>query len=76
MLVQLNPSIPMHVVENPDGFPVGNGLAIFLESDGLEHHVLWAVAYDDGGSVYWVPNPFVRLQSNPSAGRRVGGKAC
>ena len=76
MLLQLNPSIPVHVVENPDGFPVGDGLAVFLESQGLENHALWAVAYDVGGAVWWVPNPFIRLQVNPSAGRHRSDTTC
>jgi hypothetical protein len=56
-------------VENPAGFPPGDGLAVFILDYGIEHHVLWGIAMNDGGSVYWVPNPFVRLQFNSSAGR-------
>jgi hypothetical protein len=72
MIHQCRPPIPVHVVENAAGFPAGNGQAVFLLDYSLEHHVLWAVAFDDGGAVFWVPNPFVRLQVNASAGRRPG----
>jgi hypothetical protein len=69
-ILQLTPSLPVFVVDNPGGFPTGTGLAIFLIDESREHHTLWAVALDDGGSVYWVPNPYVRLQANMSVGRR------
>jgi hypothetical protein len=72
MVLQLSPSLPVIVVENPSAIPAGSGLAIFLSDDGLESHTVWAVAYDDGGAIFWVPNPFIRLQANPTAGRNLG----
>jgi hypothetical protein len=66
----------MHVVENPDGLPVGDGLAIFLKSPGLELRVLWAVAYGNGGQVWFVPNPYLRLQVNSTAGRHRSENTC
>jgi hypothetical protein len=71
MILQLAPSVPVFIVENAAGIPIGSGLAIFLLDESREHHTLWCVAYDNGGSVWWVPQPFVRLQVNPSAGRHL-----
>jgi hypothetical protein len=68
-LMQLEPAIPMVVVENPAGFPTGSGLAVVVADYGLEHHALWAIARDVDRAIWWVPNPYVRLQFNPSAGR-------
>ena len=53
-----------------------NGLAVFIREYGIEFHVLWAIAYNDGRTVWRVPNPFVRLWVNPSASRHLGGKRC
>jgi hypothetical protein len=72
-VTQLNPSIPVYVVEQLAGFPTGTGQAVGWIDYGQEHHVLWGVAYDDGGAVFWVPNPFIRLQFNLSAGQRPMG---
>lgn len=65
-LIQLNPSIPVNVKDK------GSGEAIFLLDYGKEDHVLWAVAMDDSGEVWWVPNPDIRLLKNYSIGRNYG----
>jgi hypothetical protein len=68
-LLQLDPQVPVAIVAGPGGMPTGKGRAIFLLDYGPEEHILWAVSLDDGGAVWWVPNPLVRLRPNPSLGR-------
>lgn len=63
MFVQLNPSIPMHVLER------GPGQAIGVIDYGPEHNLLWVVAMDKGGEIWCTPNPQARVQSNWSLGR-------
>ena len=60
---QLQPPIPFHVVDR------GNGYAIAVIDYGQEHDLLWVVAMDDGGEIWCVPNPQVRVQANWSMGR-------
>lgn len=36
---------------------------------GPEFDLLWVVGMDDGGEIWCVPNPQVRLQANWSMGR-------
>ena len=62
-LTQLDPPIPLHVVDR------GPGFAIAVIDYGQEFDLLWVVGMDDGGEVWCVPNPQVRLQSNWSMGR-------
>lgn len=63
MFVQLNPSIPMHVIDR------GSGQAFAVIDYGPEHHLIWVVALDDGGQIWAAPNPQVRVQENWSMGR-------
>ena len=37
---------------------------------GPEFDLLWVTGMDDGGEIWCVPNPQVRLQANWSMGRR------
>jgi hypothetical protein len=69
MILQLSPSIPVLVTPNSSGIPEGKGLAIAWLDYGEDHHMLWGVAYDATGQVWWVPNPLIRLQENRSLGR-------
>jgi hypothetical protein len=62
---QLNPTLPVYVTQGGK-FPQGEGYAIAVIDSSQEHHLLWVIAYDDGGEIWSVPNPFVRLQNNPS----------
>lgn len=62
-ILQLNPSIPVHVINK------GIGEALFLLDYSKESDVLWAVALDNGGEVWWVPNKDIRLLPNYSIGR-------
>lgn len=68
MLLQLNPSIPV-VVTTKDNKP---GEAIAWLDYSKEDHVIWGVAMQDTGEVWWVPNTDIRLQNNWSIGRRNG----
>ncbi|MBV9528542.1 hypothetical protein [Sphingomonas sp.] len=60
---QLDPPIPLHVVDR------GPGFAIAVIDYGPEFDLLWVVGMDDGGEIWCVPNPQVRLQANWSMGR-------
>lgn len=44
-------------------------MAHFLLDYGAEHHVLWGCFVDATRECWWVPNPEVRAQGNPSMGR-------
>ena len=63
MFTQLNPPIPLHVLDK------GDGVAIGMIDYGPEHNLLWVVGMDEGGEIWCVPNPQVRLQTNWSMGR-------
>lgn len=60
---QLDPPLPVHVVDR------GKGCAIAVIDYGPEHNLLWVVGMDEGGEIWCVPNPQVRLQTNWSMGR-------
>jgi hypothetical protein len=75
MLTQLNPSVPVVVVENKLGMPTGNGLAAFLIDYGQEHNVLWGIIMDKTGEVWWVQNSLIRVQTNRSFGRVISSMA-
>lgn len=66
---QLDPPIPLHVVD-PNGDNGGPGFAIAVIDYGQEFDLLWVVGMDEGGEIWSVPNPRVRLQANWSMGRR------
>ncbi|GAA4037476.1 hypothetical protein GCM10022281_17680 [Sphingomonas rosea] len=61
---QLEPYLPLHVVDR------GKGVAVAVIDYGPEFDLLWVVAMDDGGEIWCVPNPQVRMQANWSMGRR------
>lgn len=61
---QLDPPIPVHVVDR------GPGLAFAVIDYGPEFDLLWVTGMDEGGEIWAVPNPQVRLQANWSMGRR------
>lgn len=63
MMLQLNPSIPVKVVDR------GIGEAIFMLDYGKEDHVFWGVALDNSGEVWWVSNDKIRLLKNYTIGR-------
>lgn len=63
MIIQLNPSIPVEVIDK------GSGECLAWFDYGKEDHLLWLVALDSDGSVWLVPNPEIRLLQNYSIGR-------
>lgn len=63
MFTRIDPPLPMHVLDK------GAGQALGVIDYGLEHHLIWVVALDDGGEVWCAPNPKVRMQANWTAGR-------
>lgn len=64
MFTQLNPPMPVHVLEK------GKGLAVGLIDYGPEHNLIWVTAIDDTGEIWCAPNPKVRMQANWTMGRR------
>lgn len=68
-MLQLNPPIPVLIIENTQKIPSGKGLAFMLIDYGMEHHIIWGVALDRTGEVWWPPNPLIRLQANFTANR-------
>jgi hypothetical protein len=63
MILQLDPPIPVFVVDR------GPGLAHLVIDYGPEHHLLWTVFLDSDGTCWTAQNPQVRAQWNPSMGR-------
>jgi hypothetical protein len=60
---QLDPPIPLTVLEKGDGFAVG------VIDYGQEFDLLWVVALNESGEIWSAPNPQVRMQGNWSMGR-------
>jgi hypothetical protein len=67
-MLQLNPMLPVFVIPS-DLYPTGAAQAFCLIDYSSEHAVLWGVAFDATGEIWWVPNQYVRFQSNRSMGR-------
>jgi hypothetical protein len=63
VFAQLNPTLPVEVIGK------GKGYAIAVIDYGQEHHLMWVVVTDDGGEIWTVPNPQVRVQNNWTMGR-------
>ena len=66
MLTQLNPPLPVHVLDR------GAGQALAVIDYGPEHHLVWVTALDNGGEIWCAPNPRVRVQANWTLGRTKG----
>lgn len=66
MFTQLNPPIPVDVLER------GKGYAIGIIDYGQEHNLIWVTAIDASGEIWCAPNPCVRVRSNWTMGRSVG----
>lgn len=60
---QLNPPIPVHVLER------GPGIAFAVIDYGPEHNLIWVTALDANGEIWCAPNPKVRMQGNWTMGR-------
>ena len=65
MFTQINPPIPLKVIDK------GDGMAIGVIDYGAEHNLLWVTAIDATGEIWCAPNPKVRMQKNWSLGRGV-----
>lgn len=63
MFTQLNPAIPVDVLDR------GKGYAIGVIDYGQEHNIIWVTAIDDTGEIWCAPNPKVRVRSNWTMGR-------
>lgn len=70
MILQLNPMIPVNVLEGK-GWPLGLGQALALLDYSSEHNTLWLVGYDKTGELWWIPQKYVRLQANMSLERMI-----
>lgn len=57
MFTQLNPPIPLDVIDK------GSGYAFGVIDYGQEHHLIWVVGLDSG-EIWCAPNPKVRMQKN------------
>ena len=64
MLLQLDPPLPVYIPASGQ-----TGLAHGWIDYGPEHHLCWLVALDQGGEVWTLKNPDVRLQKNFTMGR-------
>lgn len=63
MFTQLNPPIPLKLIDK------GDGMAIGVIDYGADHDLLWVTAVDATGEIWCAPNPRVRMQKNWSLGR-------
>ena len=63
MFIQLNPTIPLHVLGKGDGYAIG------MIDYGQEHNLMWVTAIDATGEIWCAPNPKVRMGRNWSMGR-------
>lgn len=63
MFTQLNPPIPLHVLDK------GNGQAMAVIDYGPEHNLIWVTAIDATGEIWCAPNHQVRMQGNWTLGR-------
>ncbi|MXP14157.1 hypothetical protein GRI44_05265 [Altererythrobacter confluentis] len=63
MLTQLNPTIPVTVIDK------GAGYAIAVIDYGQEHNLIWVTAITSTGEIWCAPNPKVRMDTNWTMGR-------
>lgn len=64
MFTQLHTPLPVHVPGK------GSGLALAVVDYGVEHHLIWVTAMDDGGEIWCIPNPKIRMAANWTFDRR------
>ncbi len=65
MFTQLNPPLPVHVIDKGDGY------AVAVIDYGQEHNLIWVTAITESGELWCAPNPKVRVQTNWTMGRNV-----
>ena len=74
VIYELAKPIPVTIVaeEMPNGIDPDNrrGYCIAWERVSIDWHLLWLVVLDGGGQVVNVPNKYVRVDPNWTAGRR------
>lgn len=63
MFTQLNPPIPLTVIDRGDGFAIG------VIDYGQEHNLIWVTIISKTGEIWCAPNPSVRAQPNWTMGR-------
>lgn len=63
MILQINPAIPIHVINK------GDGQAHFLIDYGKEDDLCWVVFMDESGECWTINNKFIRAQKNITLGR-------
>jgi hypothetical protein len=56
MFTQLNPPIPVHIIDRCDGYAIG----ILADSQG--ENLIWITALSPSGEIISVPNASIRLQ--------------
>jgi hypothetical protein len=64
MFTQLNPALPLHVLDRGDGYAIG------LIDYGQEHNLIWVTVLNESGEVWCAPNPVVRFGKNWTMGRK------
>ena len=67
--VQLNPALPVHVLDKGDGYAFG------VIDYGQEHNLIWVTGITATGEIWCAPNPKVRLHANWTMGRSMPGMA-
>lgn len=65
MITELKKPFPVTVTSHDNK----KGLAHWIMDIGIEHHVIWGVVFDEGGEIWWIPNPEIRAQTNWTMGR-------
>lgn len=63
MFTQLDPTLPVHVIDRGDGY------AFAVIDYGQEHNLIWVTALNASGEIWCAPNPQVRLLANWTVGR-------
>ena len=61
--VQLNPALPVYVIDKGDGYAFG------VVDYGQEHNLIWVTAITETGEIWCAPNPKVRMHANWTMGR-------
>ncbi len=64
MFTQLNPTLPVHVLERGDAYAIG------VIDYGQEHNLIWVTVLNETGEVWCAPNPMVRFGKNWTMGRK------
>jgi hypothetical protein len=65
MFTQLDPPLPLRVLDKGDGYAIG------LIDYGQEHNLIWVTVLNSNGEVWCAPNPKVRFTANWTMGRMV-----